>query len=80
MDEWLTRIRDTIAEIANIPQTELELDYDGELTLLDLARIAAHESGERINAPLLCYLIGRAERGAPLDVLASAVRDACSPR
>jgi hypothetical protein len=26
--------------------------------LLELARIAAHESGERINAPLLCYLVG----------------------
>ena len=26
----------------------------------ELARLAAHESGERINAPLLCYLVGLA--------------------
>src|ERR671933_110193 len=27
--------------------------------LLDLARIAAHVSGDRTNAPLVCYLVGR---------------------
>ena len=37
-------------------------------------RIAAHESGERTNAPLLCYLVGRAQGGADLDTLADAVR------
>jgi hypothetical protein len=58
---------------------ELEFDHDGEATILDLARIAAHESGERTNAPLLCYLIGRAERGIALEVLADAVRQASSP-
>lgn len=30
-------------------------------TLLDLAGDAAHESGTRTNAPLLCYLVGRAQ-------------------
>ncbi len=43
-------------------------------TVLDLARIAAHDSGERTNAPLLCYLVGRAQGKAPLDTLADAVR------
>ncbi len=42
--------------------------------LLDLARIAAHNSGERTNAPLLCYLVGRAQGNTPLDDLADAVR------
>jgi hypothetical protein len=80
MDEWLTRARDAIASAANIPPEELELDSDSEVTLLDLARIAAHESGERTNAPLLCYLVGRAERGdVTLDALADAVRSASSP-
>jgi hypothetical protein len=32
---------------------------DAEL-LLQLARIAAHDSGERTNAPLVCYLVGLA--------------------
>jgi hypothetical protein len=74
MDEWLTRARDTIAAAANIPAEQLELDHDNEVTLLDLARIAAHESGERTNAPLLCYLVGRAQRDLALDSLADAVR------
>jgi hypothetical protein len=80
MDEWLTRTRDAIAAAASIAPEELELDSDSEVTLLDLARIAAHDSGERTNAPLLCYLIGRAERGVTLDALAETVRSASPPR
>jgi hypothetical protein len=41
-------------------------------TLLDLARVAAHESGDRTNAPLLCYLLGRA--GGDVEALAEIVR------
>ena len=75
MDDWLTRARDALAEASGLDRTELELDADDERTLLDLARIAAHVSGERTNAPLLCYLVGRAERGgATLKELADAVR------
>jgi hypothetical protein len=59
MDPWLSEARDRIAERAGIPPAKLELDADTEATLLDLARIAAHESGARTNAPLLCYLAGR---------------------
>lgn len=76
MDAWLTAARDAIAEAGGVAPEELELDDDTVLTLLDLARIAAHESGARTNAPLLCYLLGRAERGAGLDALADAVRRA----
>jgi hypothetical protein len=58
-----------------VPPEKLELSDDDASTLLDLARIAAHESGERTNAPLLCYLVGLARRGgADLDPLADAVR------
>jgi hypothetical protein len=59
MDPWLSDARDRIAERAGIPPAELELDADTEATLLDLASLAAHESGARTNAPLLCYLAGR---------------------
>lgn len=76
MDEWLTRARDALAETAEIPASELELTHDSVVTLLDLAALAAHESGERTNAPLLCYLLGKAERGAGLDALAAALRAA----
>jgi hypothetical protein len=43
---------------------------------LDLARIAAHTSGQRTNAPLLSFLAGLAvARGANIDDLAAALRD-----
>ena len=74
MDAWLTQARDAVAGAAGKPSAELEIGDGAAATLLDLARIAAHESGERTNAPLLCYLIGRAEGTASLDELAEAVR------
>ena len=74
MDAWLTQARDALAEAAGVPPEELELDDEQTRTLLDLARIAAHDSGERTNAPLLCYLAGRAQGGADLETLADAVR------
>ena len=74
MDQWLTQARDVIARDSGVAPSELELDDDAVATLLDLARIAAHESGERTNAPLLCYLVGRAQNGRSLDNLADAVR------
>jgi hypothetical protein len=74
MDAWLTEARDALAEAAGLPAEQLELDEEQARTLLDLARVAAHDSGERTNAPLLCYLVGRAQRGADLDELAEAVR------
>ena len=74
MDAWLTRARDALAVEAGVDAARLGLSEDEAGTLLDLARIAAHDSGERTNAPLLCYLVGRARGGADLDALADAVR------
>jgi hypothetical protein len=74
MDAWLTEVRDALARAAGVPAEELELDDEQERTLLDLARIAAHDSGERTNAPLLCYLVGRARREVDLQTLADAVK------
>jgi hypothetical protein len=78
MDAWLRDARDALAEAAGMPPERLELDGEETRTLLDLARIAAHDSGERTNAPLLCYLVGLARRGAELDELADAVRRSSS--
>lgn len=47
-------------------------DADAE-ALLKIARIAAHESGDRRNAPLLTYLLGRARPDRPLDELLDEV-------
>jgi Domain of unknown function (DUF6457) len=74
VDAWLSEARDAVAGAAGIAPERLELDADAVGTLLELARIAAHDSGERTNAPLLCYLVGRAvEAGASLEAVAAAV-------
>jgi uncharacterized protein DUF6457 len=78
VDDWLTRARDALAKEAGLDPATLELSDTGAETLLDLARIAAHDSGERINAPLLCYLVGRAQGSRELDELAEAVRRSTS--
>jgi hypothetical protein len=74
VDAWLTQVRDVLARASGVDAAQLELSDDDVATLLDLARIAAHDSGERTNAPLLCYLVGRAQGARPLDELATAVR------
>jgi hypothetical protein len=74
MDSWLTRARDALADAAGLRPDELELSDEDAATVLELARIAAHDSGERTNAPLLCYLAGRAGGAADLETLAGAVR------
>jgi hypothetical protein len=75
VDDWLSAARDRLAEAVGeapdgIALSQVEIDE-----LLELARIAAHESGERINAPLLCYLVGvaRGRTGADLETLVDAV-------
>jgi uncharacterized protein DUF6457 len=78
VDQWLTQARDALARASGVPAEQLELDDEGVRSLLELARVAAHESGERTNAPLLCYLVGRAQNGASLDELADAVRRSTS--
>jgi hypothetical protein len=78
MDPWLTQARDALAAEAGIEPAALVLTDAEADTLLDLARIAAHKSGERTNAPLLCYLVGRAQGSRALDELADAVRRSTS--
>ena len=74
MDDWLTSARDRLADAAGAPRDELALSQAEIDELLELARVAAHESGERINAPLLCYLAGlaRGRTGADLEALVDA--------
>jgi uncharacterized protein DUF6457 len=75
VDAWLTHARDALLALGGDRPERLELTDDDVDTLLELARIAAHESGDRTNAPLLCYLVGRAaSAGHSLDELAEAVR------
>ena len=78
MDAWLTNARDALAAEAGIDPSTLDLTSEEVHTLLDLARIAANKSDERTNAPLLCYLLGRAQGSNSLDALAAAVRRSTS--
>jgi hypothetical protein len=78
MDQWLSDARDALAQTSGVPAERLELDDETVRELLELARVAAHDSGDRTNAPLLCYLVGRAQDGASLDELADAVRRSTS--
>jgi Domain of unknown function (DUF6457) len=67
VNEWLARRAAAIGVD--------DLSEEDQRTLLDLARIAAHASGDRTTAPLLCYLLGVAHGdGKSLDELAEIVR------
>jgi hypothetical protein len=78
VDQWLTNARDALATATGMPPAELDISDADTDTLLKLARIAAHTSGDRRNAPLLCYLIGRAQRTTGVAELADAVRKSTS--
>jgi Domain of unknown function (DUF6457) len=71
MNDWLRKAVEAMG-------SELELSADEMRTLLDLAAHAAHESGQRTNAPLLCYLVGRLQGERDLAEVAEAVRSATS--
>ena len=68
MNEWL-EARARALGVDDLTPAEIEL-------LLHLAGHAAHESGARTNAPLLCYLLGRAQaaEGRTLAELAEIVQ------
>jgi Domain of unknown function (DUF6457) len=74
MDAWLREARDKLAAGIGADPSGYELSQTEIDELLELARIAAHESGERINAPLLCYLVGLAHgrHGGELSDLVDA--------
>jgi hypothetical protein len=75
MNEWLDKQADALADGTGIDRNAFELSPGEIETILQLAGDAAHESGARTNAPLLCYLLGRARTGvASLDELAEIAR------
>jgi uncharacterized protein YciI len=77
VDEWLLAARDRIAAATNENPAGLGLAPDQVDAVLELARVAAHESGERINAPLVCYLAGLAagRSGTELEVVVDAAAE-----
>ncbi len=75
MHEWLREATARLAREGYGDEAEYELGADAIDELLELARVAAHESGERTNAPLVSYLVGlaRGRHGGSLDDLVDAV-------
>jgi len=71
MDDWLTRVSAAIGSDERLSGEEAD-------ALLKIARIAAHESDDRRNAPLLTYLIGRSRGERPLDEILDIVRSSTS--
>jgi hypothetical protein len=73
---WMEGIEQHIASRAGLDGEALRLSAADAQVLLDLAGYAAHETGERTNAPLLCHVLGRAvAAGASLDDLDVMVRE-----
>ena len=71
---WISDMTTRIAAASGIEPSTLAVAAGDADTLLRLAAVAAHDSGERTNAPLLCHVLGRAVAlGAPLDQLARVV-------
>jgi Domain of unknown function (DUF6457) len=75
MRDWLTAAGEKLGEETKAQPSEYSLTQPEVDDLLELARVAAHESGERINAPLVCYLVGlaRGRHGGELEDLVDAV-------
>ena len=75
MNEWLSLRADALASGTGVDRNALELSSAEIDTLLEVAGYAAHDSGARTNAPLLCYMLGRARaEAASLDELDEIVR------
>jgi len=75
VNDWLSARADALARRGGVDRAALELSEQEIEALLELAGHAAHDSGARTNAPLLCYLVGLARAGgATLDELDETVR------
>ena len=71
MDDWPKQVAAAVG-------SGEELTDDDADALLEIARVAAHESGDRRNAPLLSYLIGRSRVDRPLREILEVVRASSS--
>ena len=67
MDAWLQRVATAVGSDEDLS------DEDAD-ALLKIARIAAHESDDRRNAPLLAYLIGRSRGDKPLEEIFEQIK------
>lgn len=62
---WTDAAATRLAESVGDAPADYVLDDDAIARILDLARVAAHESGIKSNAPLVSYLVGLAHARHP---------------
>lgn len=78
MGDWLDQARCDLASAVGDHPAAYELPAEDAAALLELAGVAAHESGDRKNAPLTTYLLGLARGRHPeqsvADLLAAIVK------
>ena len=77
MDSWLDFARMRIATATGVSVEQLLLSESDVQALLDLARVAANDSGDRTNAPLVCFLAGLAFAANP-GVALTEIADAAA--
>jgi hypothetical protein len=73
---WAEEAAARLAEAVGDAAQDYRLDAEAIDRILDLARVAAHESGVKSNAPLVSYLVGLAHARHPerlVDELVEAV-------
>ena len=72
MPDWLVeaqrRLESGIDDVGDLGLSPADVEL-----LLELARVAAHDSGERTNAPLVSYLVGLAVGRSATTTLGQAV-------
>ncbi|HEY0415495.1 MAG TPA: DUF6457 domain-containing protein [Gaiellaceae bacterium] len=71
MNEWLQRVAGELGVAEELTDEDVD-------ALLKIARIAAHTSDDRRNAPLLTYLIGRGRGDRPLSEILAEVQRSSS--
>lgn len=72
--DWMHEVIESIATQTKLRAESLSVPPSEVTGLLDVARIAAHVSGDRTNAPILCYVLGLAvARGARFEDVVSIV-------
>ena len=65
MHEWLDDAAARLAAATGDERAVYELTAEEQRALLELARVAAHDSGSRVNAPLVTFLAGVARGRHP---------------
>lgn len=76
MNEWLDAATERIAAAVQGSPADYALSEADAEAILELARIAAHASEDRRNAPLVSYLVGLAHGRASEASLAELARSA----